>query len=75
MAIDDIIIRQNVSFGNILVLSLGLNEHYTSLMKFVLSIVKRMFLGLSELKPSRLHCLLSQEDVKLLEISWTIDKD
>ena len=75
LAVDDIVIRQYVSFGNILVLSLELNEYYTSLMKLVLSIVKRVFLGLSELKPSRLHCLLSQEDVKLLEISWTIDKD
>ena len=46
-----------------------------SLIKLVVSIVKRMFLGLNELKLSRLHCQLSQEDVKLLEISWTIDKD
>ena len=29
VALDDIMIRQKVSFGNILVLSLGLNEHYT----------------------------------------------
>ena len=28
MAVDDIMIRQNVSSGNILVFSLGLNEHY-----------------------------------------------
>ena len=28
VAVDDIMIRQNVSFGNILVFSLGLNEHY-----------------------------------------------